>query len=130
MFRTIGVIVLAGALSACASHSEDIAAAYVSPLQYQSLDCVQIAAEMQRVRTRAGELAGAIDESASDDAIVMGVGIVLFVPALLFLEGDGPEASEFANLKGEEQALQTAATEQKCSLAQLPAHTNFAAAIE
>jgi hypothetical protein len=45
----------------------------------------------------------------------MGIGLVLFWPALLFLEGgDGPEATEYANLKGEYEALRENSVSKKC----------------
>jgi hypothetical protein len=40
---------------------------------------------------------------------------------LFFLEGgDGPEAAEYAQLKGEYEALRTAAVEKKCAMETLP----------
>ena len=47
----------------------------------------------------------------------MGVGLVLFWPALIFLEGgDGPEAAEYAQLKGNYEALQDNAILRKCGI--------------
>lgn len=51
----------------------------------------------------------------------MGVGLVLFWPTLFMLEGgDGPEAAEYARLKGEYEALRKVAIEKKCDLSLLP----------
>jgi hypothetical protein len=47
----------------------------------------------------------------------MGVGLVLFWPALFFLEGgDGPEAAEYAQLKGEFEALRENSIQKKCGI--------------
>jgi hypothetical protein len=47
----------------------------------------------------------------------MGVGLVLFWPALFFLEGgDGPEAVEYAQLQGDFEALQVNATQKNCAI--------------
>ena len=47
----------------------------------------------------------------------MGVGLVLFWPALFFLEGgDGPEAAEYAQLKGDFEALRSASVAKSCSI--------------
>ncbi|MFM6987097.1 MAG: hypothetical protein ACKOXG_00310, partial [Arenimonas sp.] len=47
----------------------------------------------------------------------MGVGLILFWPALFALEGgDGPEASEYAQLKGDFEALRQASVQKKCEL--------------
>jgi hypothetical protein len=59
-------------------------------------------------------LRGQLDENATGDAVARGVGLVLFWPALLFMEGDGPEAQEYAHLKGEYEALQQTAIQKKC----------------
>lgn len=108
---------LTGFLAACASKPEDIGTQYVSPLQYQHYDCQQISMEMQRISTRVSELAGQLDKKASNDAAQMGVGLVLFWPALFFLEGgDGPQAQEYSRLKGEFDALEKTAIEKKCSI--------------
>lgn len=108
------VWVLAGALCGCASSSDEIRPQYVSPAQYASYDCQQIAAEQQRVSARVGELANEVDDNAAGDAVAVGVGLILFWPALLFVDGDGPEAAEYGRLKGEHEALLKAGIEKKC----------------
>ncbi len=67
-----------GWLSACASSSADIAPAYVSPMQYQSYDCRQVAEEAQRVSNEARRAAGVQDENATSDAVVTGVAWLSF----------------------------------------------------
>jgi len=113
----VGIVAAAAlALAGCASSSKEITATYVSPLTYQNYDCQQIVSEQQRVAARATQLGGQVDQNATDDAVVTGVGAVLFWPALFFLNGDGPQAQEYAHLKGENDALQQAAIAKKCSL--------------
>lgn len=47
----------------------------------------------------------------------MGIGLVLFWPALFMLEGgDGPEATEYARLRGEYEAISTVSVQKKCQL--------------
>jgi hypothetical protein len=56
-----------------------------------------------------------LDKKADNDAAQLGIGLVLFWPALFFLEGgDGPEANEYSNLKGEYEALRKVAVQNKC----------------
>ena len=84
------------ALSACASSPDKMSAMSVSTLAYESYDCDQIAAESQRVERRVAELYGQLKKTADNDSAQMAVGLVLFWPALFFLEGgDGPEAAEY-----------------------------------
>lgn len=104
-------------LSACATASKDIAGSYVSPMQYQSYDCEQLSAESQRINTRAAQLSGRLDEAASNDKTITGVGIVLFWPALFFLGGTKQQEAEYARLKGESDAVQQAAIQRKCAMA-------------
>lgn len=104
------------ALSGCATSAKNIDTAYVSPLEYQHYDCDQIGTESTRVSARASQLAGELDQNATGDAVAMGVGLVLFWPALFFVEGDGTEAAEYARLKGQYNALQQASIEKKCAI--------------
>lgn len=101
-------------LTACATASRDIAAASVSPLQYQAYDCGQISAEMTRVQTRANQVAGRLDQAADNDKVLTGVGLVLFWPALFALGGTKEQEAEYARLKGEHDALQQVAIQKKC----------------
>jgi uncharacterized protein YceK len=112
---SVATLSAALALAGCASSSEHIAAAYVSPNQYAEYSCDQIREEQARVGARVRQLAGEVDDNATGDAVAMGVGMILFWPALFFIEGDGPEANEYARLKGEHEALQKAAIRQNCA---------------
>jgi len=103
------------ALSGCATASKDISANYVSPLQYQSYDCDQLASETQRVQSRVNQLGGRLDEAASNDKTIAGVGIILFWPALFALGGTKQQEAEFSRLKGEYEAIHQSAIVKKCS---------------
>ena len=87
---------------------------YVSPVQYQTYDCDQIAAESQRLTARVQQLGGRLDEAASNDKTIMGVGLILFWPVLFALGGTKQQEAEYARLKGEAEALQQAAVAKKC----------------
>jgi hypothetical protein len=116
-FKAASVSVMVSALVACASHPDDIDSAYVSPLKYANYDCDQIAAEMDYVGQRTTKLYQRLEAEREADNWQMGVGLVLFWPALFFLEGgDGPEAAEYSQLKGEFEALRKTSVEKKCGL--------------
>ena len=118
---TLALTAVAIGLGGCATASNSIATAYVSPLQFQSYDCQQISAEMQRVNGRANQLAGRLDQAASNDKALVGVGMLLFWPALFALGGTKEQEAEYARLRGEYEALQKVATEKKCALPKEPA---------
>ncbi|MGB5627811.1 MAG: hypothetical protein WBM57_00465 [Woeseiaceae bacterium] len=115
------LIVVAAGIAAfttgCASQPDKIGAAYVSPLKYKDYDCEMIALERASVERKTNQLHYKLKQEANKDAGQMAVGMVLFWPALFFLEGgDGPEAAEYAQLKGEYVALEDTSNVKKCEL--------------
>lgn len=105
-----------GLLSACASSSSEIRSAYVSPLQYESLNCQQISAEADRVSRRVTEVSGVQDSKSTGDAVATGVAIVVFWPAAFMIKGDGQTGAELARLKGEFEALEQVSIRKNCNL--------------
>lgn len=124
------ILSLSIALAGCATASKDIAPNYVSPMQYQSYDCEQIAAETQRIQVRVNQIGGRLDEAASNDKAIAGVGVILFWPALFALGGTKQQEAEYARLKGEYDALQQAAVQKKCPGAVAPAQTASTSSVE
>ena len=53
------------------------------------------------------------DDVASNDNVAMGVGLVLFWPALFFIDNDDMR-EQVAQLKGEVDAVEQAAVQKKC----------------
>ena len=108
-------------LFGCATPPNKIAAQYISPLKYKDYDEDQIVLEMDHIGRRTNELYHSLKKKANTDKAQMGLGLILFWPALFALEGgDGPEATEYARLKGEYEALRTVAVQKKISLHALP----------
>jgi len=103
-------------LAGCASSTDEIATAYVSPLQYQDFSCKQLSSEIARVSRRAQEVASNVNKNAEGDSTAMAVGLILFWPALFFIDGDTPQAQEYARLKGEFDALEQAGIQKECGL--------------
>ena len=102
-------------LSGCATSSDKISAAYISPMQYQSYDCNQLTAEGTRLSQRVSALQGQVDKAASNDKALTGVGVILFFPVLFALGGNQQQEAEYGRLKGEYEAVQQAAIVKKCS---------------
>ncbi len=114
--RTIALLTATSILAACADHPDKIAAQYVSPMQYDGYKCKQIALEMQRVSARVTELGGLQEKAADNSDVAMGVGLVLFWPALFFLDSHSAQAAEYGRLKGEFNALEQAGIQKNCGL--------------
>jgi hypothetical protein len=115
--RVIAGITAAAVLIAttgCATSSKDVASAYVSPIQYQSYDCDQLAAESQRLTGRVQQLGGRLDEAANNDKVLTGVALLLFWPAAFAIGGTKTQEAEYARMKGEADAIQQSAVAKKC----------------
>jgi hypothetical protein len=106
---------IAAFLGGCATAGKDVSATYVSPIQYSNYDCDQLRQELSRINGRVGQLTGRLDEAASNDKALVGVGMILFWPALFALGGTKQQEAELSRLKGEYDALQTASTTKKCN---------------
>jgi len=111
------VFPIASLISGCASQPDKLEAQYVSPLQYLNHDCEKIEQELERVSNRVTNLYTDLKKKADGDSAQMAVGMIIFWPALFFLEGgDGPEADEYSRLKGEKAALDEVAIQKKCAI--------------
>lgn len=102
------------AVAGCATSSDKIAPAYISPMQYQAYDCDQLTAESIRLNQRVLSLQGQVDKAAANDKALTGVGVILFFPVLFALGGNQQQEAEYGRLKGEYEAIQQAATLKKC----------------
>lgn len=117
-FTMVSAILL---LSGCATQPSNLESAYVPVATYADHDCEQLASEANSINRRLGDLYTSLKKKADNDAIQMGVGVVLFWPTLFALEGgDGPEASEYSRLKGENKAIHSVGISKKCPLDSIP----------
>ena len=102
-------------MGACATNPDKITATPLSPNTWRGLDCHQLASEHNRlaleINTRKVQLA---DRANTDTWQAVG-GFFVIVP-WFFLDGDGTEAEEYARMKGQLQAVKSAAVQNGCSL--------------
>ena len=121
MMHVCGAAAAIVALSACASSPKKIAATYVSPMKYQSYDCQQIGLEQANVEQRTNVLYHSLKKRNTNDKVMMGVGLLVAWPALLFMKGNnGAQNIEYAQLKGDYEALRNASVARKCELSFYP----------
>ena len=104
-------------LSGCAKSSKDIQGTYVSSFNYQGFECSQLDAEMNHLQAKTLELGRQVDKKAQnqkDAAMSLGPQPYLwpFAPILLLHSND--KEVEYSHLKGELEAIQTAAESKKC----------------
>ena len=102
-------------LAGCATpRSGEIAPLPASPEQFAGWSCARIDDESEAVQRRAAEVAWAVDERAGNNILALGVGTMIFWPALFALRPHGPEADDLARLKGRHEALRQAAALASC----------------
>lgn len=114
ILKTATALVGSLCLIGCAKHTNEITPQYVSPMQYNSYTCKQMEKEMQMISRHVQEVGSAVEDTAESDDTEMGVGLILLWPTLFFLDGDTPQAAEYARLQGEFNALEKAAIQKNC----------------
>ena len=85
-----------------------ITGAYTSGLKYEEYSCSQLATELASLARRENQLVAAQEQrikTSQMQAFWWGYG-----------QGDGIEASEIANVKGEKEAIRKAVDTKKCSI--------------
>ena len=103
-------------LTKCATHPSQIDGSYVSSMTFAEYECQELNLLMAGMKERSDYLYKSQSAKSRADKWKMGVGLVLFWPALFALEGgDGLHASEYAKLKGEYEALQALSLQKGCN---------------
>jgi hypothetical protein len=111
--RFMSMVCLICFLGGCATAPSNISASYVSPLQYQNSNCDQLQMELTKINQKVVEVSNSQQNAATKDAVALGVGLVLFWPALIFMIG-GDRKEELANLKGQYEALECVSIQKEC----------------
>ena len=115
--RTVWVVAACGLIvAACAKDADRVGPTYVSPITYENYTCPQLTEEAQRISSRAAQAAGIQDSKATNDKVAMGVGLVIFWPALLFTKGNDENTAELARLKGSMDAIEQMSIQKKCGI--------------
>jgi hypothetical protein len=109
-------VACSAAIAGCAKDSSQVGATYVSPVLYEGYTCPQLAEEAQRVSSRASQASGVQDQKATNDAVAMGVGLIVVWPALLFIKGNDENTAELARLKGQMDAIEEASIKKRCGI--------------
>ena len=115
MIKNLPLVVLAALIAGCANTSKDITEVYVSPLQYNGLDCDQLIQEEQRLRVRATQLGGTIDKTATNNNLAVGGAVFTGGLSLLFIGGNKEKEAEYARLKGEYSAVEQMQIQKRCT---------------
>ena len=112
--RICSLVLISGLMVGCASKSSDIQSSYVSPMKFNSYSCSQLEQEYARLLTKSSSINAQQDSIATKDAVATGVGLVVFWPALFFIDTDDHK-EEVARLKGELEAVESSSIQKNCS---------------
>lgn len=120
--KKFALVLIALVASGCASSSKDVGSAYISPATYKNYSCEELVEEGNYIQSRVQELAQSLDTEATKDVAQTSAAFIL-VPFTAGLSlgilgalegGDGPEAVEYARLKGEYEAVRQMMSRKKC----------------
>jgi hypothetical protein len=115
--RKVWMVAACGlAVGACAKDADQVGPTYVSPITYENYTCPQLGEEAQRLSSRAAQASGVQDSKATNDKVAMGVGLVIFWPALLFTKGNDENTAELARLKGSMDAIEQVSIQKRCGI--------------
>jgi hypothetical protein len=114
--RGVAVAITILLLPACASRPENVVASHVSSSRYAERTCKSLARELDEVQDALRAQSAKLNDKATQDAVVTGVGVILFWPVLFALGNNAGLEGDVARLKGEEQALRKQLREQECEM--------------
>lgn len=112
----IAAVAAALVLPGCASRPENVTAAHVSSSRYADRTCKSLARELDEVQDALRAQSAKLNDKATQDAVVTGVGVILFWPVLFALGNNAGLEGDVARLKGEEQAIRKQMRDADCEV--------------
>jgi hypothetical protein len=112
--KTTIATIAALSLAACAPSPDTITAAYVSPAMFNGQSCASLNAQSRVLAGRLATATGQQQAAADADSGTMALAIILFAPAVFFVGGND-QSDAIAQMRGEAEALQSAAAAQGCA---------------
>ena len=111
----IAAACVAVSVSACASAPEDVRPTFTSTTAYEGRSCEQLRGDLSRIGNDVDKVTGQQTAKRRTDQAAVGVGLILFAPAVLFMLTPDHK-KELAKLKGEYEAVQRQGEAQHCKL--------------
>ncbi|WP_425052913.1 hypothetical protein [Psychromarinibacter sp. S121] len=114
MKRALLALTVVSMLGACAQQPNQVQAIPVSTMNYSGMTCHQLAAERADIISRVNTLSAAQKQKADQDAVAMGIGMILFWPALFALTAGTDQGPALGQAKGEFDAIEKKLRERGC----------------
>lgn len=115
--RTVAALTVAAViLPGCATRPDNVVASSVSSSRYADRTCKSLVRELDEVQDALRVQSAKLNDKANQDAVVTGVGVILFWPVLFALGNNAGLEGDVARLKGEEQAIRRQMREADCEV--------------
>ncbi len=121
MKRILLAITALAFVGACSKTAAQIEPSYVSKNTFSGMSCSALNNERAEIIHQVNEFTGKQNDAANTDAVLMGVGLILFWPALLAMPMGADHAEQLAAAKGSYDAITTKMVESGCQLTAVPA---------
>ncbi|CAG1009555.1 hypothetical protein BURK1_03677 [Burkholderiales bacterium] len=113
--RTVAALTIAALLlPGCATRPDNVVASHVSTSRYADRTCKSLVRELEEVQDALRAQSAKLNDKATQDAVVTGVGVILFWPVLFALGNNAGLEGDVARLKGEEQAIRKQMRDADC----------------
>ena len=114
IFATLLVVAV---LAGCAADTSQVRPTYISSAEYDDYTCERLRGEATRITRQVHEVGARVDKTAATDDAQTAVGMILFWPALFFLEGeDTADTHRYAELKGRMNAIEETSIRKNCGI--------------
>jgi len=114
--KTSVAVIACSIMVSCAQNPNNIHPTYVAHDRYAAMSCQELRIEAESVSRHAAILAGRQTNEEAQDAVALGVGLLLFFPALYLVEGNSGNAAKLAYLKGQADAIEQASGNKQCGI--------------
>jgi hypothetical protein len=113
--KTVAALAIsAWVMPGCATRPDNVVASSVSSSRYADRTCKSLSRELDEVQDALRVQSAKLNDKANQDAVVTGVGVILFWPVLFALGNNAGLEGDVARLKGEEQAIRRQMREADC----------------
>lgn len=114
MKKAFAALAMFASVSACSVPQEELKAYEFDPIVYGSLNCSEITAEAMIVQDKMLKIANAHEGAMASDMRVIATAMYLSAPEALLALGLFSKRAEFAQLKGQLDAIAAAGHNRKC----------------
>lgn len=101
-------------VGACAQKPDKIQASYVSPNAFLQSSCQSLKIERSEIISEVNKLSVEQSQNATNDAVAMSIGVILFWPALFALALTDDQKAELSQAKGNLEAIDKAMAVKNC----------------